>query len=76
MENTQSIYAQNNANKTVYPLRYNIIIIMISPAATEGAQQSIFGGITVILHDSFDMSSWHARSIPDQYLIKLNQTHC
>lgn len=61
--------------KQVNPLQY-IIIITISPAATGGAQQSIFGGITVILYDSFDMSSWHAPSIPDQYLIKLNQAHC
>ena len=58
--------------KQVYPLRL-IIIIMISPAATGGARQSISGGITVILRDSFDTSSWHAPSIPDQYLIKLNR---
>ncbi len=49
---------------------------MISPASTGGAQQSIFVGITVILRDSFDVSSLHSPSITDQYLIKLNQTQC
>lgn len=48
----------------------------MSQAAARGAQQSIFGGITVILYDSFDASPWHALSVPDRYPIKLNQTLC
>lgn len=47
---------------------------MMSLVAAGGAQQSISGGITVIIYDSFDRSFWYAPSVCDQYPFQLNQT--